>query len=123
LNRAGIEAQYVSADALQVQAVIRYEQAVLQAVTDVTTQLTNVTNIQASYATRTQQVGRLTKSVEMSTVLFKAARADYVEVLLVRRDLLEAEFELIERRMELQQAVVGLYQALGGGWREAQRKG
>lgn len=123
LNRAAIEAQYQSADARQLQALIRYEQSVLQAVTDVTTQLANLDNIQASYDTRAQQVARLEKSVEMSMLLFRAARADYVEVLLTRRDLLEAEIELIERRMQLRQAVVGLYQALGGGWREDRAKG
>ena len=117
LNRAAIEAEYRSADARQLAAVITYERAVLQAFTDVTNQLANLQNAQAGYAVRAKQVEKLRRSVEMSTVLFKAARADYVEVLLVRRDLLEAEMEVIERRKLLQQAVVNLYQALGGGWR------
>ena len=119
LNRAAIEAEYRSADARQLSAVIGYERAVLQAFTDVTNQLANLENVQAGYAVRAKQVEKLKRSVEMSTVLFKAARADYVEVLLVRRDLLEAEMEVIERRKLLQQAVVNLYQALGGGWRTA----
>jgi NodT family efflux transporter outer membrane factor (OMF) lipoprotein len=119
LNRAAIEAEYRSADARQLAAVITYERAVLQAFTDVTNQLANLENVKAAYATRAKQVERLKGTVEMSTVLFKAARADYVEVLLVRRDLLEAEMEVIERRKLLQQAVVNLYQALGGGWRTA----
>jgi NodT family efflux transporter outer membrane factor (OMF) lipoprotein len=117
LNRAAIEAEYGSANARQLQAVIRYERTILQAFVDVANQVANLQNMQQGYEARSQQVGKLSKSVEMSTLLFRAARADYVEVLLTRRDLLEAEMELIERRKLLQQSVVNLYQALGGGWR------
>lgn len=116
LNRAAIEAQYRSADARQLQAIIKYERALLQAFTDVTNELANLANMKTAFEGRVQQAKRLSKAVEMSTVLFKAARADYVEVLLTRRDLLDAEMEVIERRKLLQQAVVNLYQALGGGW-------
>lgn len=117
INRAAIEAQYRTADAKQVQAIIQYERSILQAFTDVTNQLANITNMRNAYQLRAQQVSRLSNSVELSTILFKAARADYVEVLLTRRDLLESQLELIERRKLMQQSVVNLYQALGGGWR------
>lgn len=117
LNRAAIEAQYGSANARQVQAIIKYERTLLQAFTDVSNQLSNLENMTSGYDVRSRQVGKLQNSVDLSNMLFKAARADYVEVLLTRRDLLEAELELIERRKLLQQSVVNLYQALGGGWR------
>jgi outer membrane protein TolC len=120
INRSAIEAQYRTADAKQVQAIIQYERSILQAFTDVSNQLANLTNMKNAYNLRSQQVKRLSNSVDLSTVLFKAARADYVEVLLTRRDLLEAQLELIERRKLLQQSVVNLYQALGGGWRSGQ---
>lgn len=117
LNRAAIEAEYASADARQIQAVIEYERAILRSFTEVANQVSNVGNQKQGYDARAKQVARLQKSVEMSTVLFKAARADYVEVLLTRRDLLEAEMEVIEKRKLMKLAVVDLYQALGGGWR------
>jgi len=50
-------------------------------------------------------------------VLFRSARADYMEVLLTRRDSLDAQMELIETKKRLLQATVNIYQALGGGWR------
>lgn len=59
----------------------------------------------------------LTHSVEVSNVLFQSARADYMEVLLTRRDSLDAELELIETKTRQLHALVSLYQALGGGWR------
>jgi multidrug efflux system outer membrane protein len=42
---------------------------------------------------------------------------DYYDVLLTRRDSLEAEMELVETKKDQMQALVSLYQALGGGWR------
>ena len=46
-----------------------------------------------------------------------SARADYMEVLLTRRDALDAQIELIENKQRQMAAAVALYQALGGGWR------
>ena len=117
LNRAGIEAQYRTANAKQIQAVFNYERTLLQAYTDVVNQLVKYENLQKGYALQEQQVGMLAQSVEVSNVLFQAARADYMEVLLTRRDSLDAELELIETRKRLMLAMVSLYQALGGGWR------
>lgn len=117
LNRAAIEAQYRSANARQLQAVFGYERAVLQAYTDVVNQLAQLENLSKANALLAQQVATLTEAVEVSNVLFQSARADYMEVLLTRRDTLEAQLELIETQRRLQLTKVGLYQALGGGWR------
>lgn len=117
LNRAGITAQYRSANARQIQAVLRYEMTLLQAFTDVTNQLARLENLRESYARQSRQVATLGQAVEVSDILFQSARADYMEVLLTRRDSLEAEMDLVETKRRRLQAVVDLYQALGGGWR------
>jgi outer membrane protein, multidrug efflux system len=44
-------------------------------------------------------------------------RADYLEVLTARRELLEAQQDLVEMKQRQMAATVTLYQALGGGWR------
>lgn len=119
LNRAGIEAQYRSANARQLQAVFNYERTLLQAFTDVANNLAAYENVQKSYALETQQVEVLGRSVEVSNVLFQSARADYMEVLLTRRDSLDAQLELIETKKRLLHAMVNIYQALGGGWQPA----
>lgn len=121
LNRAAIEAQYRTANARQLQAVLLYERTVLQAVTDVLNQLARFENLHQSYALGEQQVARLNESVEVSGVLFQSARADYMEVLLTRRDSLDAQLELLETKKRMLLSMVGLYQALGGGWRTAPR--
>lgn len=118
LNRAAITADYRSANAKQIQAVFRYEKTLLQAFTDVANQLGTIQNLQKSYALQEQQVETLARSVEVSNVLFQSARADYMEVLLVRRDSLEAQMDLVETKERQLEAVVSLYQALGGGWKK-----
>ena len=119
LNRAGIVAQYRSANATQLQAVFNYEKTVLQAFTDVANQLAQIANLRKSYDLQSQQVDTLARSVDISNILFQSARADYMEVLLTRRDSLEAQVTLIETKKRQLQAMVNMYQALGGGWRGA----
>lgn len=117
LNRAAISASYRTANAEQLKAVFNYEKTVLQAYTDVANQLAMVSNLQKSYELQSQQVDTLARSVEISNVLFQSARADYMEVLLTRRDSLEAEMERNETKKQQFQAMVNIYQALGGGWK------
>ena len=118
LNRAAIKAQYRSANARQIQAVLNYEKTILQAFTDVANQIAMIENLRKSYELRQQQVEKLTSAVEVSNVLFRSARADYMEVLLTRRDSLEAQLDLVETKREQFLALVRMYQALGGGWRD-----
>lgn len=117
INRRAIEAQYRSANAKQIQAVFNYERTLLQAFTDVVNQLARIDNLHKAYDLQAKQVETLARSVEISTVLFQSARADYMEVLLTRRDSLEAEMELVETKKRQFEALVNVYQALGGGWR------
>lgn len=117
LNRSAIVAQYRSANAAQIQAVLAYERALLQAFTEVFNQLAMIANLEHGYELQAQQVEVLTRAIEVSNVLFQSARADYMEVLLTRRDSLDAEMELIELKRRQRNAVINMYQALGGGWR------
>lgn len=119
LNRAAIKAQYRSANARQIQAVFNYEKTVLQAFTDVANQLAAIENLQKTYELQEKQVEALMRSAEISQVLFQSARADYMEVLLTRRDSLEGEMTLVETKKRQLQTLVNVYQALGGGWRSA----
>ena len=116
LNRSGIKAEYFAKNAEQMTAVLEYEQAVLNAYIEVATQVTNLSNLNQSYALQRRQVDTLELAVETSTGLFQSARADYLEVLTTRRDALEAEIELIETKRKHMTATVDLYKALGGGW-------
>lgn len=116
LNKKEIKATYYNANAKQIQAVYNYERTILNAYIEVANQLSNISNLEQSYSLKAQQVQALTQSINISNVLFKSARADYMEVLMTQRDALESKFELIETKKEQMSAMVNIYQALGGGW-------
>ncbi|GEP92671.1 efflux transporter, outer membrane factor (OMF) lipoprotein, NodT family [Chitinophaga terrae (ex Kim and Jung 2007)] len=116
VNRNAIKAAYNSANAKQVQAVYSYEQTVLHAYIEVANQLANIGNLDKSYTLKHQQVDKLVQSIDISNDLFAAARADYMEVLLTQRDALESKMELVETRKQQWNAMINIYQALGGGW-------
>jgi outer membrane protein, multidrug efflux system len=117
INRQAITASYFSANTRQMQAVWKLERAILQGYGEAATQLAAIENLEKSYALRSRAVETLNESTTIATSLFSSARADYVEVLLTRRESLESQMELIETKQQELSAVVSLYRALGGGWR------
>jgi outer membrane protein, multidrug efflux system len=116
INRNAIEAQYKSANATQIQAAYDYEQKIINAYMEVANQIANIDNLDKNYQLKNKQVEALTQSIDVAGQLFKAARADYMEVLLTQRDALDAKMELIETKQQQVAAVVNLYRSLGGGW-------
>lgn len=116
-NRKALTANYYSANARQMQAVWQYERTLLKGYGEAATQLAAIENLGKSYDLRAQAVTKLNESIDISSRLFASARADYAEVLLTRREALESQLELIETKKQQLNAVVNLYQALGGGWR------
>ncbi len=116
LNRRGLQAAYAAANAEQLQALYGYQQTVLHAYTEVLNQMALIRNLNESHARTRQQVEILNNAVDIANRLFRSARADYAEVLLTQRDALESRLELIELRQQQFTALVGVYQALGGGY-------
>lgn len=117
INRKAIKAEYLGANAKQIQAVYHYERTILKAYIEVANQLSNIANLEKKYDLKAQQVQALSEATAIANNLFKSAKADYMEILMTQRDVLEAKMELIETKMEQMHAWVDLYQALGGGWR------
>lgn len=117
INRNAITAHYNTASAKQIQAVYAYEQRILDAYTDVLNQLARIDNYSRSYEAKGKEVDILVHSITIANNLFNSARADYVEVLLTQEEALKSKMELIEIKLKQLQAKVGLYRALGGGWK------
>lgn len=117
VNRNGIKAAYLNANAKQIQTVYEYERTILNAYVEVVNQLSKIANLEKRYDLQSKQVEALTQSIAISNDLFASARADYMEVLMTQRDALESRFELVETQLQQLQAVVSAYRALGGGWK------
>ncbi|HMF19712.1 MAG TPA: TolC family protein [Gemmataceae bacterium] len=110
-----IRAEYLSANARQLETVYNYQRVILNAFTEVINRLSKVENYSNSIDIKKQQLQSLEQSVTSASKLYQNARAEYIEVLFAQRDLLEARTVLIETKREQLSAIVNAYQALGGG--------
>ena len=117
INRKAVTAGWYTANAQRMQAVLHFEQTLRAAFGEAVNQAALIENLANKYALKAQQVQILGRAIEVSNQLFASARADYMEVLMTRRDALESQIELIETKQMQLGAVVNMYQALGGGWR------
>ncbi|MEJ6584158.1 MAG: TolC family protein [Crocinitomicaceae bacterium] len=117
INRKVIKSKYYSANSMQIQAMYEYEQTLLKAYIEVANQISKIDNLSKSYELKAKQVVALSESIRISGDLFLSARADYMEVLLTQRDVLEAKFELVDTKKEQLTATINAYRALGGGWK------
>jgi outer membrane protein, multidrug efflux system len=115
LNRKAIQAEYMSANARQLEAIYNYQRIVLNAFTEVVNLVSAVAKYGKSIDIKKQQLESLVASVDTATKLFQNARAEYVEVLLAQRDLQEAKMALIDTKREQLASIVKAYRALGGG--------
>ena len=115
INRNAIQADYLSANAKQIQAVVNYQKVTLTAFTEVINRVSMVENYGKSIEIKKLQLQSLEKSVEVASKLFQQARAEYLDVLFSQRDLMDARTVLIETKKDQLTAFVNTYQALGGG--------
>lgn len=115
INKRAIKADYCSANAAQLQSIYNYQQTVLRAHIEVVNHITKVENYRRSIEVKKRQLKSLEASVDSATKLFQNARAEYVEVLLAQREMMEAKILLIDVKQQQLSAIVNAYQALGGG--------
>lgn len=117
INKKAIQADYLNANAKQVQTLLSYQQTIINAYVEVANQLSKCQNTASTSAQKSEQVKVLNQSITIANDLFSAARADYMEVLMTQRDALDSQLELLESQTEQCNAMVNLYRALGGGWK------
>jgi NodT family efflux transporter outer membrane factor (OMF) lipoprotein len=115
INKRAIQADYMNANARQLQALYNYQKVILNAFTEVINRISKVQNYSNSVAIKQQQVEALEESVDIVSKLYNFARAEYIDLLFAQRDLRDARMVLIDTRKEQLTAIVETYQALGGG--------
>jgi NodT family efflux transporter outer membrane factor (OMF) lipoprotein len=119
VNFRAIQAEYLSANARQLQALYSYQRIVLQAITDVINRISKVDNYARSIEIKKQQRDSLEAAVLAATRLYQLPRGefpiDYLDVLTAQNELFAAIRDLIDLKGEQLAAVANTYQALGGG--------
>ncbi len=115
INRFAIRADYMSANAKQIQSLVNYQRTILNAFTEVINLTNKAENYGKSVELKKQQVAALDSAIDSALKLYNATKFDYLEVLLVQRDLNQARLDLIDIKQGQLSAIVNAYQALGGG--------
>jgi multidrug efflux system outer membrane protein len=116
LNGQMLGFQQEAVEAQAKQALAQYEQRILIAFREVEDALVAVRTARAQNDAQQQQVAALQSALKLAELRYKGGLANYLDVLVSRRNLFEAELALTgSRRLHLV-SVVQLYKALGGGW-------
>ena len=94
-----------------------YRKAVISAFSDVETALTGLRNARERERLQRAVVTASRRAFDISEQRLREGTIDLVTVLQTQQTLYTAEDTLVQARLATMQAVVSLYQALGGGWR------
>lgn len=110
----GFQQEAIEAQAKQ--ALAQYEKTVLTAFREVEDSLVAVRTTRVQSEAQMQQVAALQSALKLAELRYKGGLANYLDVLVARRNLFEAELALTGTRRLHVVSVVQLYKALGGGW-------
>ncbi|MCF0202953.1 MAG: TolC family protein [Bacteroidaceae bacterium] len=108
-------AQLKVAKDLYQQAYNKWEHAILTAGSEVSNALVQYNASAEKQVLDQKQVDAYEKNVEYTKNLFKLGSSNYLEVITAQQSLLNAKISKISDDMSKMQAIVSLYQALGGG--------
>ena len=108
-------AQLKIAKAQQEEAKLSFQQALLNAGSEVNNALTQVQVARGKTELRDGQITSLETAVRSTQLLMKHGNTTYLEVLTAQQTLLNAQLSQVANRFTEIQGVITLYQALGGG--------
>ena len=114
-NKGQIMAQYRIAKAQQEEASLSFQQALLNAGSEVNDALVACQTSKAKTLLFEKQIQSLEKALESTSLLMEHGTTTYLEVLTARQSLLSAQLSQTANRFTGIQSVINLYQALGGG--------
>ena len=114
-NKGQIMAQYRIAKAQQEEASLSFQQALLNAGSEVNDALVACQTSKAKTLLFEKQIQSLEKALESTSLLMEHGTTTYLEVLTARQSLLSAQLSQTANRFTEIQSVINLYQALGDG--------
>lgn len=108
-------AQLKIAKAQQEEARLAFQQALLNAGSEVNNALTQVQVARGKTELRARQITSLETTVCSTRLLMQYGTSTYLEVLTAQQGLLSAQLTQVADRFDEIQGIINLYQALGGG--------
>jgi len=118
-NQGQNKQRFRVAQANQEEYLVTFKQTLLTAGQEVANALHGYQTASEEIALRTSQIEFLKKSVDYTMELLKyTSSTNYTDVLTSEVNLLSAQLNSINDKLLQLQAVVSLYQSLGGGWKQ-----
>ena len=116
LNAKSLGFEQRAAEAQARQALAQYEQTILVAFKEVEDALIAIRTVNDQLAAQQKQVEALHSALRVANLRYQGGITSYVDVLLAKRNLFDAESALSATQRLHLVSVVQLYKALGGGW-------
>lgn len=104
------------ADARAEQAMVIYEQVVLNSFEDVESSLLQMVSEQQRYGSLTRSVDASARAVQLAEDLYQTGNVDFRTVLDNQRILYDAEDQAVISHALTLTSMISLYKSLGGGW-------
>jgi len=117
LNREKIKADYNYKLAEGKTALYNYQKTTLTGYREVLDHLKGMENYGKYFELKQGETSALRNAVSVANDLYLVGRASYLEVITAQGNLLKAELEMAIAKKDIYLANVGLYRALGGGWK------
>lgn len=118
-NKGQNKARLASAKAAQQESFYAFQKSVLTAGSEVSNALFAYQAAVEKENSRAKQIASLEKAVDYTKELLKFSSAtNYTDVLTSEQSLLAAQLSSVNDKLQKLQAIVNLYRALGGGWKE-----
>jgi len=116
LNYGRVENNIRVADARFQEAIVAYQNTVLQAAADVETGLSSFLRNRERSAFLEESVAAAQRTVELSLIQYRQGAADFLRVNQAQVDLVNRQNSLVIARAGIAHGAIDTYRALGGGW-------
>jgi len=103
--------------AKQMQRFYEYQNTIVKASNEINLYSFKVKNLGKIAKIKRNEADMVSDAVSISAQLFRNGYANYLEVIVARRDLLRAELEYVNTLKNCNIAKINLYKSLGGGWK------
>lgn len=101
--------------------IIQYQQTIRTAFKEVLDALTQLEGSAKQLEAQQRQVIALNQTLDLSQKRFDAGYSSYLEVLDAQRNLFNAKLSQVSMKLNHSTALVNLYKALGGSWKESKK--
>lgn len=114
LNRSALMAQFKFADANQLEAIYQYQLGFIRAYIEIYNQMLAIQTFKQAFELKLEEVNVLKYANDIAFELYVNGRINYLEVLYLRKNTIQAQFDLIESKKLQHFAIISLFKSIGG---------